>query len=91
MRAKAGMISRKEDGGECWKRWFKTREAHLLTISGKPPEGLCQRELNLTVCFRYAESLKENKRVLRYLNKYHAVALHRLDRLLTEFEKASRS
>lgn len=83
------MISRKQDEGACWKQWYRTREAHLLLLSGEPPRNLCADQLNLTVCCRYAESLIKNSRINRYLAKYHPKAFRELQMLVDEFERVS--
>lgn len=82
-----GMKSRKQDGGECWRRWYKTREANLLRLSGKPPKILGLNQLNLTVCCRYGELLLKNGRINRYLAKHHPAELGTLRDLSAEFEK----
>jgi len=74
------MISRKQDGGACWARWYHAREEHLLALSGEPPRTLCVDQLNLTVCCRYAESLLKNSRINRYLAKYHPNAWRELQK-----------
>lgn len=83
------MISRKQDGGACWERWYSTRNARLLALSGEVPKELCVDQLNLTVCCRYADSLLKNARINRYLTKYHAKAFRELEVLLDNFEKIS--
>lgn len=83
------MISRKQDGGACWARWYRAREEHLLALSGEPPRTLCVDQLNLTVCCRYAESLLKNSRINRYLAKYHPNAWRELRMLVDEFETVS--
>jgi hypothetical protein len=80
------MKSRNQGGDESWKRWYATRNRNLLEISGELPKNLCKDELNLTVTCRYAQSLLGNERVLRYLTKYHPVALGKLNHLFGEFE-----
>ena len=89
MKPKPGMISRKQDGGACWERWYSARDARLLALSGELPRSLCVDQLNLTVCCRYADSLMKNSRIHRYLAKYHAECLHELQTLLDNFEKIS--
>jgi hypothetical protein len=84
------MKSANEDGGECWGRWYRTRRANLLRLSGAPPKNLCIDQLNLTVCCRYAESLLQNARVNRYLAKHHPTELSALQGLLGEFEEVCR-
>jgi hypothetical protein len=81
------MKSVAQDGGECHRKWRRTRTANLLRLSGELPKNLCVDELNLTVCCRYAESLMENSRINRYLAKYHPRDLRKLQTLLDEFEK----
>ena len=83
------MISRKQDAGACWRQWYRTRNAHLLALSGEPPRSLCIDQLNLTVCCRYADSLMKNSRINRYLTKYHPKGLRELQTLVNEFERAS--
>jgi len=91
MNLKAGMKSRKQDGGACWRRWYRTRRANLLRLSGEPPQNLCIDQLNLTVCCRYAESLLNNARIDRYLAKYHPGARRGLQALVGEFENSCQS
>jgi hypothetical protein len=81
------MKSIDKDGGRTNRKWHRTRLAHLLRLSGKPPQNLCIDELNLTVCCRYAESLMRNTRINRFLGKYHPEELRRLKYLLDEFEQ----
>jgi hypothetical protein len=81
------MKSFDQDGGECYRKWHQTRLAHLLHLSGKPPRNLCIDELNLTVCYRYAEMLMRNTRINRYLAKYHPEELRQLKSLVEEFER----
>ena len=69
MKPKAGMKSRKQDGGACWRQWYRTRKANLLRLSGEPPANFCIDQLNVTVCCRYAETLIANSRINRYLAK----------------------
>jgi hypothetical protein len=82
-----GMKSASADGGECWRKWYRTRKANLLRLSGDPPTSLCVDQLNLTVCCRYAESLLKNSRIKRYLAKYHSGELRTLQNLSNEFER----
>ena len=86
MKRKTGMISRRDDGGACWKRWYKTRKAHLLAMSGKPPDNLCMDQVKLTVDCRFAELLLNNPRVTRYIGKYHPSELQTLQSLSAEFK-----
>lgn len=81
------MKSFDQDGGKCYSKWHRTRLAHLLRLSGQPPQNLCIDELNLTVCWRYAESLMRNVRINRYLSKYHPEELRQLQSLAEEFER----
>lgn len=81
------MKSASEDRGECWGKWYRTRRANLLRLSGDPPKNLCIDQLNLTICSRYAESLVGNSRVNRYLAKHHPIELSKLQELLGEFEE----
>lgn len=83
------MISRKQDAGACWERWYRARDARLRALSGEPPRSLCLDQLNLTVCCRYAESLIQNRRINRYLAKYHLESLCELQTLVAEFGKVS--
>jgi len=80
------MKSFDQDGGECYRKWHQTRLAHLLRLSGKPPQNLCIDELNLTVCCRYAELLMRNARINRYLGKYHPKELRQLQNLVEQFQ-----
>jgi hypothetical protein len=82
-----GMKSASEDRGRCWRKWYRTRRANLLRLSGEPPKTLCIDQLNLTVCCRYAESLVKNSRINRYLAKHHPSELLKLQNLLSEFEE----
>jgi hypothetical protein len=59
----------------------------LMKLSGIPPKNLCIDQLNVTVCCRYVDSLLKKPRIKRYLAKYHARDLHRLERLVKEFEE----
>jgi len=88
MKRKTGMKSRKQDGGACWRRWYRTRRANLRLLSGKPPQNLCIDQLNLTVCCRYAESLLNNARISRYLARHHPAAQQDLQALVAEFENS---
>ncbi len=81
------MKSLDQDGGECNRKWHRTRLAYLLRLSGEPPQNLCIDELNLTICCRYAESLMRNTRINRYMDKYHAEELRQLKNLVAEFER----
>jgi len=81
------MKSRSQGGGKSWDRWYETRNRRLLEISGELPKNLCQDEMKLTVICRYTQCLMENKRVLKYLTKYHPVALRRLNELVGEFDR----
>jgi hypothetical protein len=83
------MVSRKQDGGACWRRWYRTRKAHLLALSGKLPSSLCPDQLNLTVSCRYADSLLKNSRIKRYLAKYHPSRLRELETIVVAFETIS--
>ena len=83
------MISRKKDGGACWKQWYRARDARLLALSGEPPRGLCVDQVNLTVCCRYADSLMQSSRINRYLAKYHSRSLRELKMIVDEFEETS--
>jgi len=85
------MKSFEQDGGECQRKWHRTRRANLLRLSGEPPQTLCIDQLNLTVCCRYAESLVANSRINRYLAKHHPSELRRLQNLLGKFEKICQS
>jgi hypothetical protein len=87
MKPKAGMKSRKDDGGACWKQWYRTRRATLLRLSGEPPKALCVDQLNLTVCCRYAELLLNNARITRYLSRYHLGELRGLQDIVREFDQ----
>jgi hypothetical protein len=82
------MKSRKQDGGACWRQWYRTRRANLLRLSGEPPPNLCIDQLNLTICCRYTESLLNNARMNRYLAKYHLGTLRGLESVMGEFEKS---
>jgi hypothetical protein len=82
-----GMKSAREDGGECWRQWYRTRKANLLHLSGEPPANLFINQLNLTVCCRYSESLVKSFRISRYLSKHHPSELRELRELLVEFER----
>lgn len=87
MKQKSGMVSRKDDGGACWRRWYKTRKVHLLAISGDLPKNLCMEQLRLTVYCRYAESLLANPRIGRYVAKHHPSELQTLRTLSAEFKE----
>jgi hypothetical protein len=81
------MKSLDQDRGKSNRRWHRSRLAHLLLLSGRPPLNLCFDELNLTVCCRYAGSLMRNTRINRYLFKYHREELRQLKNLVEEFER----
>ncbi len=81
------MKSVSKDGGECWRQWYRTRHAHLLSLSGPPPKDLCADELELTACCRYAQRLLKNDRVLRFLTRNHPLELRTLQTLLTTFNR----
>src|SRR5258706_15618137 len=91
MKRKTGMKSRKDDGGACWKQWYRTRRANLLRLSGELPMNLCIDQLNLTICCRYAGSLLKNARITRYLAKYHPAELHALRYLVGKFDSICQS
>jgi hypothetical protein len=76
-----------KDGGECWRKWYQTRHAHLLSLSGPPPKDLCANELQLTAGCRYAQRLLKNGRILRYLGRNHPVQLRTLQTLLAAFNR----
>jgi hypothetical protein len=82
------MKSVSDDGGECWRQWYRTRHAHLLSLSGPPPKDLCANELALTACCRYAQRLLKNGRILRFLAKNHPVQLRTLQKLLATFDES---
>ena len=86
-----GMKSVNEDGGECWRMWYRTRRERLLRLSGPPPENLCADQIKLTLCCRYARWLLLNPRVVRYLSKNHAAELRQLRSILTEFDYGASS
>lgn len=77
-----------QDGGECRRKWYRTRRATLLRVSGDPAKTQCIDELNLTICCRYIETLLENPRISKYLGKHRLSELAKLQNLLDEFEKA---
>lgn len=81
------MKSTDSDGGACWSKWYRTRRANLLRLSGEPPAHLCTDQLNFTVCARYADFLLKNVRISRYLSRHHPNELRKLRVLLSEFEK----
>jgi hypothetical protein len=81
----------REDGGECWRKWYRTRKATLLGLSGPPPMTLCVDQMNLTVCCRFAELLLKSPGILKYLYKNHASELQKLQKLLVEFDATCRS
>ena len=87
MKPKPGMISHKQDGGACWRQWYRTRKANLLRLSGEPPKDLCIDELNLTICCRYAETLLKNGRIRRYLLKHHPKELRQIEQVLADFRQ----
>lgn len=76
----------KQDGGELWRKWHRTRQEHLTRISGQFPRDLCAHELELTVFCRYAELLLRNQRINRFLSRNHTPELHSLEDLLDRFE-----
>lgn len=79
------VIPRNQDGGECWRRWYRSRLANLSRLSGQAPKNLCLDELNITVCIRWTESLLNNSRVKRYLAKHHISELKALEKLVADF------
>ena len=79
------MKSVKQDGGELWRKWHRTRQEHLTRISGQFPRDLCAYELELTVFCRYAELLLRNQRINRFLSRNHTPELHSLEDLLDRF------
>jgi hypothetical protein len=81
------MKSFEQDGGECQRKWHHTRLAKLLQLSGAPPNNLGIDEVELTVFYRYAESLMSNARISRYLGKHHPMELRRLHRLVDDVKK----
>lgn len=81
-----GMKPAKEDGGECWRQWYRTRKENLLRLSGRPPKALCIDQLRLTVCCRYTESVLKNVRISRYLTRHHPGKLADLQQLVDEFQ-----
>ena len=83
------MKSSREDGGACWRKWYLTRIANLLRLSGPPPANLCLDQLNLTVICRFAEELLGNARIVRYMSRIHPEELQTLKVLLLEFEQSS--
>lgn len=85
------MRSSKQDGGQCWDQWYETRKANLLKISGPLPKKLCNQELNLTSCCRYAETLVANPKVARYFRKHHAKELQHLLLIIAKHNEDSRS
>jgi hypothetical protein len=58
-----------------------------MRLSGLPPKSLCIDQLNATVCSKYVDSLLEKPRIKRYLAKYHARNLQKLEMLVNEFEE----
>ena len=78
-----------QDGGEWLHKWYKTRMATLLRLSGEPSKTLCIDELNLTICCRYAEALLKNSRIRRYLLNNHSEELQCLETLLDDFRRKS--
>jgi hypothetical protein len=86
MKPKHGMKSRKEDGGACWRQWYRTRKFHLSVLSGPLPKNLCMDQVKLTVYCRYLESLLQNPRISRYLTKYHAEEMTKITRRLAQFK-----
>jgi hypothetical protein len=80
-----------EDGGACHRQWHRTRRKHLLQLTGELPKNLCQDEITLTICCRYAESLLKNPRVTKYLAREHPNELRNLEQLFADFETACRA
>lgn len=79
-----------QDGGECHRKWHRTRNLRLLRLSGELPLNLCADELALTSCCRYAERLLANKRVSEYLRKHHGATKRKLEKLVSEFDAVCR-
>jgi hypothetical protein len=80
------MSMKSVDGGELRRKWHRTRQEHLMRISGHFPGDLCAQELELTVFCRYAELLLRNQRVNRFLSRNHAHELRSLQNWLNRFE-----
>ena len=80
------MKSEQQDDGKLRRKWHQTRQEHLARISGRFPQDLCAREIELTVVCRYAELLLRNQRVNRFLSRNHTPELHSLEGLLDRFE-----
>lgn len=81
------MKSASEDGGACWRKWYRTHSANLLRLSGPLQEHLRADQLKLTILCRYVDGLLQNRRILRYLSKYHSTELRQLQGVLAEFER----
>jgi hypothetical protein len=62
----------------------QTWKAKLAKIEQAPPRNVAANMLNLTICVSYWEMLLENRRVKRYLNKYHQDDLRQIQNVLTE-------
>lgn len=75
------------DGDERLQKWARTRKAKLARILRGVPQTFALDLLNLTVCWRYAESLLKNSHVKKYLMKYHPVELSELETLLVDLEE----
>jgi len=85
------MKSASEDGGECWRKWYRTHSANLLRLSGPFPKNLRSDQVNLTICCRFVQGLLKNRRVLRYLSRYHSSELRQLQSVVAEFERSRQS
>jgi hypothetical protein len=81
------MKSASEDGGACWRKWYRTHSANLLRLSGPPPKNIRADQLKLTILCRYVGALLKNQRVFRYLGKYHSIELRQLQSVLADFER----
>ena len=81
------MKSASEDGGACWRKWYRTHSANLLRLSGPLQENLRADQLRLTILCRYVDTLLKHQRVFRYLVKYHSAELRQLQSVLADFER----
>ena len=69
-------------GGE--KRKRRATQAQMENCLKSVPKTLCLDLIDLTVCYRYMESLLANPRIRRYLKKHHAQQLTEMENLVVE-------
>ena len=60
----------------------RATQAQMETCIKSVPKTLCLDLIDLTVCYRYMESLLANPRIRRYLKKHHAEQLTEMENLV---------